>query len=116
MRIKIKMRAKIMIMVKEPVVRQEGEGARGLNVHREVVGARPFIAQIEIPKSNLVGTEAQVEKSILTNKHLDLKRSSYMSSDRQTILRSSVTSKSKPELFRLSSSRRLTVIEEDEST
>ena len=44
MRIKIKMRAKIMIMVKKPVVRQEGEGARGLNVHREVVGARPFIA------------------------------------------------------------------------
>ena len=80
------MRAKIMIMVKEPVVRQEGEGARGLNVHREVVGARPFIAQIEIPKSNLVGTEAQVEKSILTNKHLDLKRSCYMTPNEPQIL------------------------------
>ena len=54
------MRAKIKMMVKEPVVGQEGEGAGGLDVHREVVGARPFIAQIEIPKSNFVGTEAQV--------------------------------------------------------
>ena len=60
MRIKIKMRAKIMMMFKEPVVRQEGEGARGLNVHREVVGARPFVAEIKIPKSNFVGAEAQV--------------------------------------------------------
>ena len=84
MRIKIKMRAKIMRMVKEPVVGQEGEGAGGLNVHREVVGVRPFIAQIKIPKSNFVGAEAQVKKSILTNKHLDSKRSSYMTSDPQS--------------------------------
>ena len=60
MGIKIKMRAKIMMMVKEPEVGQEGEGAGGLDVHREVVGAHPFIAQIKIPKSNFVGTEAQV--------------------------------------------------------
>ena len=56
--------------VKKSEVRQEGEGAGGVNVHREVEGAQAFIAQLKVPKTNLVGAEAKIEKSILANDHL----------------------------------------------
>ena len=56
--------------VKKSEVGQEGEGAGGVNVDREVGGAQAIIAELKVPKTNLVGTEAKIEKSILANDHL----------------------------------------------
>ena len=56
--------------VKKSEIGQEGEGAGGVNVHREVRGAQAFIAKLKVPKTNLVGAEAKIEKSTLANEHL----------------------------------------------
>ena len=56
--------------VKKSEVGQEGEGAGGVNVHREVGGAQAIIAELKVPKTNLIGAEAKIEKSILANDHL----------------------------------------------
>ena len=56
--------------VKKSEVGQEGEGAGGVNVYREFTRAQPFIAELKVPKANFIGTEAKVEKPILTNNHL----------------------------------------------
>ena len=56
--------------VKKSEVGQEGEGAGGVNVYREFTRAQPFVAELKVPKANFIGTEAKVEKPILTNNHL----------------------------------------------
>ena len=59
--------------VKKSEVGQKGEGAGGVNVHREVGGAQAIIAELKVPKTNLVGTEAEIEKPIPANDHLENK-------------------------------------------
>ena len=61
--------------VKKSEIGQEGEGAGGVNVDREVGGAQAFIAELKVPKTNLVGAEAKMKKSTLANDHLGEKNS-----------------------------------------
>ena len=61
--------------VKKSEIGQEGEGAGGVNVQREVGGVQAFIAELKVPKTNLVGAEAKIKKSTLANDHLGEKNS-----------------------------------------